>query len=178
MAPPPAAQSLSCPCPAPPPKPGLSLYPFPTNTRSSFTPRRPLGACVSVCLSVCPTCPRPTLGPGQGWGCSRDWEPLPTYVATSPPHPFHHVRGCSMFYMFLNENLKTTAPPAHPDRGSLRGHPVAPESPTPLPHRPQEPFFKLEPGARLCHAPSPSRPGPRADVVCRDCGMESPLTPV
>lgn len=60
-----------------PPKPGLSFYPFPTNKRSSFTPRRPLGACVSVCLSVCPTCPRPTLGPGQGWGCSRDWEPLP-----------------------------------------------------------------------------------------------------
>lgn len=111
---PPDQQHNTFPVPAPPPKARAVLLPLPHKHEIFLHSEAPLGACVIVCLSVCPTCPRPTLGPGQGQGCSRDWEPLLTYVATSPPRPFHRVRGCSMFYMFLNKNLKTTAPPAHP----------------------------------------------------------------
>lgn len=68
------------------PEPGLSFNPFPPNTRSSYTLRRSLGACVSICPSVCPTRPQPTLGPGQGLAHKRQGEPRhPTCVALPAP---------------------------------------------------------------------------------------------
>lgn len=137
--PPPAAQSLPGPLPRPP-EPGLSFYPFSSKheifLRSEVPPRSP---CLS--LSVCPSRPRPTLGRGQGWGCGQGWESRSTYVAPSAPHPVWCLRGCSMFYVFLNEQESDGSPPP-PDRGSLKGLRAPPPKPSSaLPHRPQEPFF-------------------------------------
>lgn len=68
------------------PEPGLSFNPCSPNTRSSYTPRRPLGACVSICPSVCPTRQHPTLGRGQGLACRRQGQPRrPTCVALPAP---------------------------------------------------------------------------------------------
>lgn len=123
------------------PEPGLSFNPFPPNTRSSYTPRRPLGACVSICPSVCPTRRHPTLGPGQGLACRRQRDNgslAAPPVLPCPPHPVQRLRGCSMFYVFLNQDPKATAPYPTPTE-ALRGTP--PEPPTPLPHRPQNLFF-------------------------------------
>nr|KAF6480717.1 hypothetical protein HJG59_010567 [Molossus molossus] len=76
-------------------------------------------------------------------------------------HPVQCLRGSSMFYVFLNEDLKATAPyptPTEVLRAPPPPTPDSPRAPTPLPHRPQEPFFNQnqEPGCAM--PPPPAGP--------------------
>lgn len=66
----------------------------------------------------------------QPWGVDKATRSLLhlCFVAPTPPPPVQCLRRCSMFYVFLNEELKATAP--YP---TLTATPAAPELPTPLP---------------------------------------------
>lgn len=136
---PPTSSTIPSRPPAPPPRARAVLLPLLLKTRDlpslRGAPSEP------VFESVCPSRPRPTLGRGQGWGCGQGWESRSKYVAPSAPHPVWCLRGCSMFYVFLNGQESDGSPPP-PDRGSLKGLRAPPPKPSSaLPHRPQEPFF-------------------------------------
>lgn len=130
---------------------------------------------VSVHLSVLPASIQP-------WGVDRAWPAddkgslAAPPVLPCPPHPVQCLRGCSMFYVFLNQDPKATAP--YPTQQRLSERPFQ----NPPLHSHINPktffFFFTKTGSQAVPYPSPSRSGPSAGVVCRDCGMESPPAPV
>nr|XP_010591039.1 beta-synuclein [Loxodonta africana] len=135
----PTSSTILSQSPAPPPRARAVLLPFlPKHEIFLLLRGAPLEPvlCLSVRLSYPPAS---TPGERTGRGCGRGWESRPTRVAPFLPPPVQCLRGCSMFYVFKRRSESDGCPA--PRKGLFEGPLSSPRAPSPLPHRPQVPFF-------------------------------------